>query len=419
MDKPASQSDSPKKLSVYEWIPPVAMVLLAIIHLAVAKPDGTLSRLSLFICLGLVPGSIWRLAGRSSWSIHRVCFALSLIAFVLINPKLRPDADTLHKMIRNWPWVVLGFLAAFTQPIWGALRAQRLFADSGVRISQLQTFKLSLCCTFFNMFLPGSTGGDAYRVFSIVKSYHGKLGAAIASITLDRFLGLPALILVVGIGMLLELDFFRSNPVLFGLAPFIGIAAVVSLVFVAYLAFAGKSSRKEAAAKQARSDNPEKKISRRIAARVTGWGKRLHDMVAANVKSRATLPLALMFSFLAHLVTIIACICFGIALEVSGIPPIRYLLIVPMAMAINAIPGAPGGVGQGELAMATLLDLAHPGAGNAQTGVMVMLLFRLSNIALGLAGGIVYAGGKSEAGSEGEFSPAMAARLEGRFTDGD
>lgn len=44
--------------------------------------------------------------------------------------------------------------------------------------------------------------------------------------------------------------------------------------------------------------------------------------------------------------------------------------------------------------MATLLEMAGPGDANAQAGVMIMLLFRITNMLMGLIGGIFYATGK-------------------------
>lgn len=379
-------SQKSKTPSKYEWIFFFLFALLATVHLLVATPGTGLSKFSLFVGLGLIPGLLVRLTGKSSRNVHRICFAFSLIAFVLDNPNLRPDTQTIHRMADNWPMVALGFIISFTQPVWGTLRSHRLLSDSGTRINKRQTFELVLVGTFFNIFLPGSTGGDAYRVYAVVKKFNAKLGAAIASISLDRFLGLPSLILVVVLGMVLDYEFFCSNSILAGLIPFISGAAVICFLLVLYLVFAGKSQRKE---------TPASTTSSRLTRGATSWLKRIHRMVAGNVKSRATLPLALLFGFLAHLACIGSCLCFGIALGVEGVPSLRYFLIVPMAMAINAIPGAPGGVGQGEIAMATLLDMAHPGAGNAQIGVMVMLLFRLTNMAMGLTGGFLYASGKS------------------------
>lgn len=402
-DAHSAQTKPTEKISAWEWLPPVAMVALALACLFAFKPDGGMYRLSLFVCLGLAPGTAWRLLGKSSWNVHRVCFAASLVAAVLDNPDLRPDRETFAKITENWWLVAAGFIAAFTQPFWGALRTQRLLADSGVAISKYDTFKIILAGSFFNIVLPGSTGGDAYRVYVVAKGYKGRLASVIASITLDRLLGLPSLILVVFLGMLLDYRFFRSTPFLTGLIPFISIAGAVCIALVAYLAFARGTGGKAI-------DGEEGRDSRQ-----RGWIGRTHAMIASNVKRPATLPLALLYGFLAHLACIVSCLCFAVALDVEGVPPLRYFLIVPMAMTINAIPLSPGGVGQGEYAMAGLLEMASPGmSGN---GVMIMLLFRIANMAIGLAGGLYYALGKAGNGGVDTASKRLAGIMAGKLPD--
>ena len=369
------------KLSPWEWLPAAAFACLIPLYL-MAEPGGLAARFAFFVGLGLLPGVVWRLLGKSSWNVHRIGFAAGLVAFVLDNPELRPDAGTWRKIIDNWHLAALGFLVSFTQPVWGALRTRRLLNDTGVPIGFLGALKLILIGSFFNIFLPGSTGGDAYRVYAVTRDYQTRLSSAIASISLDRFLGLPSLILVVLLGMALDHKFFLANKTLSSLVPFITGAGAVCLILVLYLLFAGWSHRRPDSRTQA-DDGQEK-----------GWLGRLHRTLATNVKRPATLPLALFYGFMSHIACIVSCLLFGLALSVQGVEPLRYFLIVPMAMTINAIPGAPGGVGQGELAMATLLDWAGPGHGNLQLGVMVMLLFRLSNMAIGLGGGALYAFGR-------------------------
>lgn len=381
----AASGATGKRPSPWEWLPPAALPPLILLY-CLSAPGGTVNRLALFIGLGLLPGTLWRLRGKCSWNAHRIGFAAGLAAFVLDNPALRPDAETWRKMADGWRLTAAGFLLSFTQPLWGTLRFHRLLIDSGVEISFRETFRLCLSGSFFNLLLPGATGGDAYRVYAVTRGYKTRLAPAVASVTLDRVLGFPALLLVVFGGMALDYGFLRSNRVLSGLIPFIAVAAVICLILVVYLALAGKSSRRE----QARDGNGAADASGRRPGRLA----RLHLLIAANVTRPATLPLALFYSFMAHVASIAAVQCFGVVLGVEGLPGIRYYLIVPMAMAINAIPGAPGGIGQGELAMAALLDLAAPGHANAQAGVMIMFLFRISNVLIGLAGGILYAMGK-------------------------
>lgn len=380
--------------SRWEWLPPLALLILAVVYFAVARPGGNLSRFSLFVGLGLLPGTVWRLTGRRSWSVHRIFFAAGLIAFILDNPGLRPDRGTLARIAEHWPLVFVGFAVALSQALWGALRFQRLLSDSGLPIGLWGTLKIILVGSFFNIFLPGSTGGDAYRIYAVTKGRNVGIGSAIASVTLDRFLGLPSLIFVVFLGMALDYAFFLSDPVLTELIPFIAAAGLICLVLVLYLVLAGKTRRR-----RERSGEGEAEGGR------VGWPARVHRMVSTNVRRPATLPLALLYGLLSHVACILSCLFFGLALGVEGVPATRYFLVVPMAMTINAIPGAPGGIGQGEIAMGALLDLAAPGMDNIRSGVVVMLLFRLANIAIGVAGGIVYAAGKYDPDTERSVVP--------------
>jgi uncharacterized membrane protein YbhN (UPF0104 family) len=214
------------------------------------------------------------------------------------------------------------------------------------------------------------------------------IGSAIATVSLDRFLGLPSLLLTVFFGMILDRRFLAGNRALSGMVTAIAISGGICLFLIGYLVLAGEGCRQadKIASGEAANNRPAGRLLR------------LHRLLAKNVRRPATLPLALLYGALAHVAAIVACQCFGAALGVSGIPWMRYCLIVPMALTINAIPGAPGGVGQGELAMAALIAMASPDGANAQAGVALMLLFRFSNIVIGLVGAVAYVTGERRGG---------------------
>lgn len=365
-------ANADKPLSPWEWLPVVAMLLLAA-GFFLAEPGGASRNFCLFVGLGLLPGSIRRLCGKSSWTVHRIGFAAGLVAFVLDNPGLWPGRAVVDKIAEQWPMVLLGLAISATQPIWGTLRLNRLFADSGLAADFGKTLRLCLAGSFFNIFLPGATGGDVYRVYAVTGGEKRNLAPAIASITLDRFLGLPPLMLLILLAALFDREFAFGHKALSGLMTFVAVGALVSLAAMLAL-WLGRN----------KEDNPEKPPGR--------FG-RIHRLLAVNLSRPATLPATLAYGLVSHIMVVLSCILFGRVVGVEGIPALRYFLLVPLAMSINAIPGAPGGIGQGEIAMAALFDLAAPGLGNAQAGVAVMLLSRLSNILIGLPGGFVYATG--------------------------
>jgi uncharacterized membrane protein YbhN (UPF0104 family) len=87
--------------------------------------------------------------------------------------------------------------------ILSAFRLQQIFTQTGIMISQTDNIKLYWLGMFYNLFLPGGIGGDAYKVIILQKksSQHWKNIAGL--ILYDRITGLLALTIFVGIGFLI------------------------------------------------------------------------------------------------------------------------------------------------------------------------------------------------------------------------
>ncbi len=371
----SSTQPTEKKISSWEWLPFAVVLLLAVGYFTL-KDGGSGQRFCLLVGLGLLPGCLWRLLGNSSWGVHRIGFAVGLVVYVLDNPDLWPGAAVLERITSAWPVVLIGIAVAATQPFWGALRLGRLMHDSGLRMSFVETFKLCLSGHFFNIFLPGATGGDLYRLYAITRGDKRKFAPALASITLDRFLGLPPLVLMVFAAAFIEREFAFRHEKLSGLLIFVALAAALCLILM-LLIWLGR-----------KKDTDTSKTG------LMGKLHRVHRLLSVGISRTWTLPIVLWWGLLSHMAVAGACCLFGMAVGVEGITVAQYFLLVPLAMCINAIPGAPGGVGQGEIAMAALFELASPGHGNSQAGVAVMLLLRIANTMIGLAGGALYATGK-------------------------
>lgn len=64
---------------------------------------------------------------------------------------------------------------------------------AGIRISFMPNSQLYLLGMFYNFFIPGGIGGDAYKVYTLSKAYKKSLKSLGKVVFLDRFVGLIAI----------------------------------------------------------------------------------------------------------------------------------------------------------------------------------------------------------------------------------
>lgn len=64
---------------------------------------------------------------------------------------------------------------------------------AGIRISFMSNSQLYLLGMFYNFFIPGGIGGDAYKVYTLSKAYKKSLKSLGKVVFLDRFVGLIAI----------------------------------------------------------------------------------------------------------------------------------------------------------------------------------------------------------------------------------
>lgn len=85
-------------------------------------------------------------------------------------------------------------LFLFTRLCFAALRWQVILADSQVKLTFWQAYAGYLAGAFYNIFLPGVTGGDVVRIGRCIKRTNCRLGTATASVLMERISGVIALV---------------------------------------------------------------------------------------------------------------------------------------------------------------------------------------------------------------------------------
>lgn len=106
-----------------------------------------------------------------------------------------------------------------------------LFKSSGFAISANSNYKLYLIGMFYNFFIPGGIGGDAYKVFLLNKTFKWSTKKLTASLFVDRFMGLTAIGILILIYALI-IPLFRETYLIAGIFLLLIIGITASYLFV-------------------------------------------------------------------------------------------------------------------------------------------------------------------------------------------
>jgi len=146
--------------------------------------------------------------------------------------------ETLDLALQANPlWLVVAVLLFTVSKIISSFRLNIYFRNMGVNMSETTNLKLYWLGMFYNLFLPGSISGDAYKVILLNRKHKHPVKLLSAAVLLDRISG------VMGLGILAVIYYFLihrgaqySNWALAALVP--GIAAyyfVVKKIFPTFL----------------------------------------------------------------------------------------------------------------------------------------------------------------------------------------
>ena len=250
----------------------------------------------------------------------------------------------------------------------GVTRWWRLLRISGAGTRWLDCFRLTFLGLFFNLVMPGLTGGDVVKAVLAVKENPGRRTDALISVVIDRLFGLFTLVLLAAVVLWVLGETFAE------------IRWPVTLLAVFLIAAASMYIHR-GLRRAVRFEALLGKLP---------LGKKLQELDQAVLRYAAH-PLevvgALALSFGNHFGAIAGVMALGAAFGVGAdaVGWLDWVAIVPVANMVSAIPVAPSGWGVGEAAYAFLFDLV--GASPA-LGVAVSIGFRLCQLLLGVLGGL-------------------------------
>lgn len=272
----------------------------------------------------------------------------------------------------NKPQLVYGGLLLLPVVLLTTLRWWVLMRARGIEIGLAAVGRLTLAGYFFNLCMPGTTGGD------LMKAYYAARGTdrradAVVSIGIDRLCGLIGLVLLVGVIGLFSLDhpLIRKLTMLMWL----GLVAVLAGAFL----YTSPAVRRGLRLGETLGKLPGSGALRKI----DGW-------ISAYRHHKAALVLAIAISVSIHVCVAGAMSLAGFALGVDQ-SAVVLLSVIPIVMVLWSLPVS-GPLGLGPMDFVAVQLVTAGSASSDQQALMMFVAFRLYLVAVGLLGSFALMG---------------------------
>lgn len=305
-------------------------------------------------------------------------FAIPAAIIFWLLWRMEPEQwEQLREQPKNFPLLAAALLIALCGMILSFVRWWLLVRCQGISISLVEALRLSSIGFLLSFVSAGSVGGDLFKAIFLAKRSPGKRIEAVASVVVDRGVGLLGLMLLVTI----SLAYIDRKPGINGenIAK-IGQATlslcVIGCTVVGVLVLGGK---------------PIDCLIRRAAT----WPRvgRFVEQVASPLRMFHQHPFAfaisLVMSVCVHLLIVLG--IFLIATGMYASPPTfkDHLVIVPITNVAAALPVAPAGLGLTEWAMDGLYQVIPP-TPTVASGTLVALVYELVKVMMAIIGMIFY-----------------------------
>jgi len=131
---------------------------------------------------------------------------VTIVCFWYISKKIDFNAAKDAFLKANWLWLSLAVILLMLSKLFSAFRLNIYFRNIQIHLPEWRNIKLYWLGMFYNLFLPGSISGDAYKVVLLKRKYDSSYKKTSAAVLLDRFSGLLALCLILSAYGVIVLD---------------------------------------------------------------------------------------------------------------------------------------------------------------------------------------------------------------------
>jgi uncharacterized protein (TIRG00374 family) len=229
--------------------------------------------------------------------------------------------------------------------------------------------------TFVGTFLPASVGGDAVRAYGLARQNVGG-GDAVASVFMDRILGVASLLVMALVGLMLARGGAATRAILWALAAAGALCAATLL-----LIFSRWTARLAA-----------RYIEMVPSANIKDLGHRVLESIQKYSAYPRALIVVLLASVGVQILRIVQAYYLGLGLGIAA-PLAVYLVYIPLILLVMLLPVTFNGIGTSQAAF--VWSFAQAGV-DAAPAFTLSVLFVALGIVGNLPGGFFYAAGQRE-----------------------
>jgi uncharacterized protein (TIRG00374 family) len=273
-------------------------------------------------------------------------------------------------------WFVAAVICAGIPTLLGVIRWRWILHVQGLEMKFPRLFSISFIGLFFNAFMLGSTGGDVIKAWYVAHETHHKKAEAVATVVVDRLIGLLALFIITLIMMAIFYQRVFEDPKLlwFSVATLaVVLSTVLATIIGLWRGFADKFPGLRARLQRL----PRYDMLRRMV-----------DAYRVYASHPAILTKTMLISFAVHLFSMLSIVCIGKGLRVvtdNGI--VDYFLYLPIINSVTAVPITISGFGVREgmyIKMFRQVGVAEP------TALVMSLLGYLAALFWSIVGGAFF-----------------------------
>jgi len=312
----------------------------------------------------------------SAFAFAKIAVLLGIVGW-LISTFPKKNWDALVEQDKNWFLLGQAFVIVLIAHLFSFWRWQILVQAIGVPFTLLAAIRLGFLGTLLNLVSVGSVGGDVFKAIEAARKAEKKRAEVVASVLVDRALGLLALVIVACIGLSIA-------PNLSPTLKWIWLGAIlfssVGLIVLALIVVLGHRI-------------PIAQLNR-----IPVVGHTLHRVAHACMvfQGRPMLVLELLgASLMVHFCFTIACALISNSLYDAAPTIAEHFMAIPPAMAAATLPLTPGGVGVQEFAIDNLFR-ELPNLPEDFSGLIVAGVLRGLLICVSLVGAAYYFTGIGE-----------------------